>query len=442
MGADEIRWLYCRHNPANNINFGPGPAEELRSKFLLKLWNTYAFLCNYARIDGFDPNAPRVAVEDRPDIDRWILSDLQYLIETAREEYENFNVPAFCVQAERFVDDLLSNWYVRRNRRRFWKSEQGPDKLAAYQTLHAVLVTLTKLLAPIMPFLSETMYQNLTVKSGLRNSAVPRSVHLCDFPTPDETLIDTELSEDMTALLRLVSMGMAARNDARIKLRQPLAEVKIQPGHESDRRAVERFDDQIREELNVKKVTLHDPAHGPLIQHGVSLNMKSAGPKFGPRVQQVQAALNAANPEYVVAAFNALKPIELSCADDDVTLERADVRPYLILPEGWAGVADAGTQVLIDIRITESLKLEGLAREIVRHVQELRKTAGLQMEDRIELSLQTESAALRKAIETHREYICRETLAVKFTTEPLGDGAHRADVKVEGQALRIELRKA
>ena len=149
MGVDVMRWMYCRHNPAANINFGYGPAEELRNRFMLKLWNTYAFFCNYARLDGFDPNTPVVPVRERPDIDRWILSDLQLLIQTARREFEHYNVMAFCLEAEKFVDDKLSNWYVRRNRRRFWKSEKSADKLAAYQTLYTVLTTLIRLFAPV-----------------------------------------------------------------------------------------------------------------------------------------------------------------------------------------------------------------------------------------------------------------------------------------------------
>ncbi|HLW64229.1 MAG TPA: isoleucine--tRNA ligase, partial [Gemmataceae bacterium] len=161
IGADVIRWLYCRQNPAANINFGPGPADEVGKNFVLKLWNVYAFFCNYARLDEFDPAKPQVAIGERPDIDRWILSDLQLLIQKARASFESYDVMGFCLEAERFVDDKLSNWYVRRNRRRFWKSEHGPDKDAAYQTLYTVLVTLTKLLAPIVPFLTESMYQNL-----------------------------------------------------------------------------------------------------------------------------------------------------------------------------------------------------------------------------------------------------------------------------------------
>jgi isoleucyl-tRNA synthetase len=248
MSADLIRWLFCRHSPANNLDFGPGPAEELRSQFTLKLWNSYAFFCNYARLDSFDAAAPHVPVAERPDIDRWILSDLEILIQTARRSMEEYNVQGFCLEAERFVDDKLSNWYIRRNRRRFWKSEQGADKLAAYQTLYAVLTTLTKLFAPIMPFLAEAMYTNLRESSKEGQPGKTRdsfSVHLCDYPKLDQSLLDEQLSEDMDALLRLVSLGSAARNSVKIKVRQPLAEMKVQPATDGERRAVERFAYQI-----------------------------------------------------------------------------------------------------------------------------------------------------------------------------------------------------
>lgn len=438
LGADLMRWLYCRQNPASNINFGSGPAEELRNKFTLKLWNTYAFFCNYARLDNFDPNAPAVPIKDRPDIDRWILSDLQKLIQLARAAFESFNIMTFCLEAERFVDDKLSNWYVRRNRRRFWKSEQGSDKLAAYQTLYTVLTTLCRLFAPLMPMLTDEIYQNLVARGTGRGV----SVHLDPYPTADESLIDAKLSDDMEALLRLVSLGSAARNTVKIKVRQPLAEMKVQPGDDAEQRAVERFAEQICDELNIRKVSLHPATNGPLLQIQIKPNMKSLGPKFGPRLNEVVKALGTADATTVAAAVQAGKSYELACPGGPVTLDAADVIVQQQAPEGWAGVADRGTQVVVDARITDELKLAGLAREVVRHVQELRKEAGLQMEDRIVLYLHTESPLLRTAIEKHRDYIERETLTVHWATQPLGADAAHADVKIEGQPLRIELRKA
>jgi isoleucyl-tRNA synthetase len=434
VGSDLMRWLFCRHNPVHNLNFGYGPVEEIRNKFVLKLWNTYAFFCNYARLDGFDPAAPQVPIRKRPDLDRWILSDLQLLIQTARREFERFNVHAFCLEAEQFVDDRLSNWYVRRNRRRFWKSEQGEDKLAAYQTLYTVLVTLTKLFAPVIPFLTESMHRNL--------AGAPASVHLTDFVETDEALIDVDLSADMDALLRLVSLGSAVRNSVKLKVRQPLAEMRVQATDERERRAVERFADQICEELNIKKVTLHDPANGTLLRSEVKPNMKTLGPKFGPKIKEAVSALAAADTTKVAEDVQAGRPVELSSSNGPLMMEPADVVLQVKPPEGWAGLADRGTQVAIDTRITPELAGEGKAREVVRHVQELRKKSGLEMEDRIVLQLDTASEALAQAIQSHRSYICNETLAVELSPHRLDGDVHRANVKIDGDPLLIELRKA
>jgi isoleucyl-tRNA synthetase len=442
VGADVIRWVFARHNPANNVNFGAGPADEVRNKVVLKLWNTYAFFCNYARLDGFDPLEPATPYAERTDLDRWILSDLQLLIGLARRSFESFDLASFCLACERFIDERLSNWYVRRNRRRFWKSEAGPDKLAAYQTIYTVLVTLSKLVAPVMPFLAEVLYQNLVHSAAEGVNAEP-SVHHCDYPAPDESLIDRELSADMDALLRLVSLGASARNNLKIKVRQPLAELKVMPAGDVERRAALRFADQIREELNVKRVTLHDAASGPLLARELKSNQKAMGPKFGPRLKVIQKALAESDPEAIAAALDGAGSFSLSLPDGDpVILTPEDVTVSLNAPQGWTGVADRGTQLALDGRITPELADEGMGREAVRHIQELRKTARLEMEDRIELYLGTESAALRKALDAHRDYICAETLTTNCTTEPLSGDSSAATVKVDGQALVIELRRA
>jgi isoleucyl-tRNA synthetase len=438
MGADVIRWMFARHNPAHNLDFGPAPAEELRAKFTLKLWNVYAFFCNYARLDGFDPSAPPLPLAERQDLDRWVLSDLQHLVRTARESFESYNLMAFCLEAERFVDDKLSNWYVRRSRRRFWKNEQSTDKQAAYQTLYTTLLTLAKLFAPIMPFLTETMYQNL------KTTDMPESIHLCAFPTVDETLIDVELSEEMNCLLSLVSLGLAARNSVKIKVRQPLAELKVQAGADSKEHAVvERFGDQLREELNVKVVSLHDPEWGPLLTPEVKPNPKTLGPKFGARLKEVASAIAAADTEDLAVKARAGDCIELPCAGETILLEPGDLFVIQKAPEGWVGMVDDETQIALDTRLTEALSLEGTARDVVRHVQEQRKEAGLEMEDRIALYLGTDSEKLRQAIAAHRDYIAAETLTIEWSSQPLtGPGVHRATVKVEGQSLTIELRRS
>jgi len=439
MGVDVMRWLYSRHNPAANINFGPGPADELRSKLLSKLWNSYKFFCDNARVPvergGFDASAPAVPVRDRPDIDRWLLSDLQLLVRKAHEAFPSFNMMAFCLEAEKYVDDKLSNWWVRRNKRRFWKSEAAQDKLAAYQTLYTVLVTLTKLFAPVMPFVTESMYRNLV------DGDEGRSVHLCEYPQVDESLIDAELSQDMDAVFDLVTLGSAARNSVKQKVRQPLAVMKVLPGDERMRHAPKRFAALIGDELNIKQIVLADANEGALLREEVKPNMKTLGPKFGPRLKEVQTAILRADPKELGAKVRGGAPFEFPCPEGAVMLDPADVIVTTIAPTDWAGAAERGTQVLIDCRITDELKREGMAREVIRHIQSARKDADLDMEDRIVLHLGTEAEELRRAIDAHRDYIGSETLTTEWASQPLGDGAYQASVKVDGQALRVELRK-
>jgi isoleucyl-tRNA synthetase len=439
MGVDVMRWMFCRHNPANNINFGYSAADEIRNRFVLKLWNTYAFFSNYARLDGFDPDAAAVPVRERPDIDRWMLSDLQLLIQTARRQFENYDVMGFCIAAEAFVAEKLSNWYVRRNRRRFWKSEKSDDKLAAYQTLYTVLTTLIRLFAPVMPFLTEVIYQNLA--RGAEKTDREASIHYCSFPVVDESLIDLDLSADMEALLRLVSLGSSARNSVRIKVRQPLSEIIIQPANDSESHAVQRFAEQISEELNIKKISLHDPAQGQLLEYEASPNLKTLGPKYGERVKEIRAALAGLDPNFLVAKVQAGASIELDCTGTKVHLDADDILLKAKARSGWIGLVDHGTQLLLDTRISKELAQEGIAREIVRHVQELRKKSGLEMEDRIALHLASESSELRGAAEAHSSYISAETLAVELPRAPLDGDSHAISVKVDGHPLTIQLRK-
>jgi isoleucyl-tRNA synthetase len=366
---------------------------------------------------------------------------LQLLIQAAHEAFQSFNVMAFCLKVEAFVDDKLSNWYVRRNRRRFWKSEQGADKQAAYQTLYTVLLTLVKLCAPVIPFMTEKMYQNLGEPGA---SATGVSVHLCDYPVADETLIDHELSDEMDALLRLVSLGGSARNAVKIKTRQPLAEIKILPSNGAERKAIERFADQVRDELNIKKVTLHDPTNGPLLTFDVKLNPKAAGPKFGPKLAAVSAAL--AKRTDAAETLQAGKPINIGIPEGDgdifaTVIDPADVWITPKVEKGWGGIADHGTQILLDGRITPALELEGLAREVIRYVQNARKDAGLEMDDRIILYLHTDDAKLAEAIRVHRDYIANETLVKEWATAPLDESAYRIEVKIEGMKLVIHLKK-
>jgi isoleucyl-tRNA synthetase len=436
IGADVIRWMYFRHNPAVNINIGPGPADEVRARFHLKLWNVYAFFCNYARLDSFDPAQPPLPLLARADIDRWILSELQGLVTTARSAFDEYDSQRFCLAAEEYVDDKLSNWYVRRSRRRFWKNEQGDDKCGAYQTLFCVLVTLAKLIAPVNPFLAESLYQNLVVKTG---AGGPASVHLCDYPVPDPSFVESQLSGDVNALLRLTQLGLAARNMAKIKVRQPLTELVVQPRDADDRRAVTRFAVELCDELNVKSVSLRDPLTnpGPLLTVDVRPNMRTLGTKFGAQIKAACEALSVPPAPELVAKARGDAPFALG----GFTFDPADVVVAYRAPEGYVGIEDGGTQIAIDARLTDELRAEGLGRDVVRHVQTVRKESGLEMEDRIVLFLGTESPLLRGAIDTHRDTIARETLTAQWATEVPARG-NRKTVKVEGGELTIALERA
>ena len=441
LGADAMRWLYCRHSPAANLNFGPKTVHETRSKFHIKLWNCYAFFCNYARLDGFDPTAAQVPVTERPDIDRWILSDLQGLVRTARESFEKYDVMSFCLEAERFVDDRLSNWYVRRNRDRFWSKtaeldDTGKrDKLAAYQTMHKVLSTLAKLIAPVVPFLAETMWGNLRAKTD------PESVHLCDYPLCNDNIIDAELAYRVGMLLKIINLGNAVRNKSGIKVRQPLANITIQAHNREAEDAVLGFQNQILEELNVKSITLLGPNTATILDITAVINKKTAGPKLGSKLLKAKAQLDTLIEDLRFAILSPLTN-DGGLLLAGVWLSTSDILIDYHAPDGWLGTHDRVAKVMIDTRITPELKAEGIARDVVRLVQDARKDAGLDVADKIELHLGTDSDTLTQAIMTHQATIAGETQASRWADTPLNGDAHTvAGKKVDGHPLTISLRK-
>ena len=439
IGADVMRWMYCRANPAAHLNFGPEPANDVRSRVFFKLWNTYAMFCNYAIGDGFDPTAPAVPAAERPDIDRWLLSNLQLLVKAARAAYERYDVMTFALACETFIEGDLSNWYVRRNKDRLHSKNTEldaaglNDKQAAYQTLYTTLTTLCKLMAPCVPFVTEVMWQNLFVKAqGVNAPLAGASVHLCDFPDADDALIDAALTEDMAAVRTVITLGLSARQAAKLNVRQPLAELVVS-GTEATNRAVVRFTDLIVDELNVKAVRLHTgPA--PLLTMSAKINPTTAKKKLGAKFKEAEDAL-----AKLTAADLDTKPFVLA----GVTLDAADVVREYAAADGWCGVEDRGTQVAIDTRVTEALKLEGLARDIVRQVQSARKDAKLDLLDKIALHLHGDAPELAKAITAHRETIATAVQATTWSETALtGDGVHTATVKIDGQPLTITLRVA
>ncbi|MFQ5730546.1 MAG: class I tRNA ligase family protein [Planctomycetaceae bacterium] len=442
LGVDTIRWLYLAQNPAQDLRFGTRhpdepvklntpvgiisetseglptckvtstPADEVRRQVLIPLWNSYAFFVNYARLDEFDPNSAPVPVADRPEIDRWILSNLQALIQKCREAFETFDTPSACAAAAEFIDDL-SNWYIRRNRRRFWRSKDATDidKLAAYQTLYEVLVALTKVLAPMVPFLSERMYQNLAVNSDNPQSAIrnPQSVHLCDYPLPDDQRLDPDLNSRMAVAQRVVKLGHKLREESNLRVRQPLGELRYTCGLAEQLESVDSLGDVIREELNVKRLTPRDNLDD-LVSYSFKPNLKTLGPKYGKMLGAIRREL----PEMDPAIFAPLRngqAVIATIAGNEITLHPDDVLISTEPAADWVCADDRGIQVALSTALTPELQAEGIRNDFIRHVQQCRKNANLEIKDRIHVFYHTKDAACGLAVEQWSDDIKLETLA-------------------------------
>ena len=434
IGVDVMRWLYAAMAPERNVLFGPVHCDAVRREIILPWWNVYSFFSNLARVDNFNPVEHTVAASERSLLDKWILSDLHSLIRVAHESYSTFDVARFCGEARRFVE-TLSTWYVRRSRRRFYGQGWPCDKRAAYATLYEVLTTFNRLIAPIVPHMAEKIYQNLV---AAQIPDAPASVHHVPFPEGDESLIDESLSAHVAASLRLVSLARAARKESKLKVRQPLAELIVVPGDEAERQAVVMFEDHFLDELNVKIVTLRDSAD-EMVTMTVEPNMKTIGPKFGRHVAAARKAIEELDGREVEATLGRGERVTITVDGNETPIDADDVTIRKSYGDDWAGADDGLTVVMIDKRITPELKNEGLAREIVRNVQNLRRQAGLEIDDRINLGLATASAALETAIDTFGDYIRKETLAVSIAMAPLPGDAPRAEVKIDGQPLEITL---
>ena len=407
QGADAFRWyLFTVSSPWYPRRFFPEAIEEVVRKFLLTLWNTYSFFVVYANIDGFDPADHRLPEANRPLLDRWLIASRERLIGRVRRGLDNYDVTASGRHIQEFVDEL-SNWYIRRSRRRYWKSEEDEDKISAYLTLHESLVAVAKLLAPYTPFIAEEMYRNLVC--SLDADAV-ESVHLCDFPQAREELVDEDLLFQMEAVRRVVNMGRAARNKAAIKTRQPLAAaIVVADGRE--RAALESLEQLVLEELNVKKVEYIADA-GALTSVVLKPNLQKLGPRFGPRRPQVDAAIAALQSAETLAKLEAGGSIGINVDGQEETLSRDEILVEEVEKEGLSVERQGERAVAIDTVITDDLRREGLARELVHKVQNMRKEAGLEIEDTIAVYLSGSRPLLDVAGEYadffKAETLCRE----------------------------------
>jgi isoleucyl-tRNA synthetase len=432
IGSDVMRWMYCRHTPTNNLNFGYGIAQQIERKMFGTLWNTYAFFANYARLDGFDPSAPEVPVAERPEIDRWLLSNLQMLVASSHRNFGDHWLSPFVRQAEDFIEEL-SNWYVRRNRRRFWRgrTENDRDKLAAYQTLYATLTTLCKLLAPIIPFVTERIYQNL------RTDSDPESIHLSDYPTPDDSLVDESLSFEMSVIQQVVTEAHSLREKAAHRTRQPLPELRVATNDEAHRNALAHLGPLATDELNVKQIVVVDELEG-LTTLTAKPNFAALGPRFGKDANKVAAAITAAPPD-TLRALHEGTPATLLVDGQEVSITPEDVLLQVETAGGWL-VGEAGNlRLALATTISPELRREGLARDLVRHLQQLRADTNLNIEDRIDATYETPDPGLKQAISEWTDYIKAETLADSFSEGTLETEAR--ELSLQGAPIKLWLRR-
>ncbi len=426
-GADALRWLmFADGNPWVSRRVGTQQLDDVVRRFLLTIWNTHVFFTTYARIDGFDPSSPAPVVSERPINDRWILAELADVIDVVDRGLDTYDVSSATRRIERFVDDL-SNWYVRRSRRRFWRGvEEDPsDKAAAYHTLHTTLATLAQLLAPFVPFLAERLWQDLVVSV---DASAADSVHLTDFPFADPRWRDDAVLGAMATARRLVELGRQARTDSGHRVRQPLARALVAvPAREAEGLALVR--DEVADELNLHEVELAEAATG-VVDRSLRPNFRALGPAFGQDAPRVARALSELDSDAAEALLSGGRDGDLALdVEGQVFTVTPDMYEVVEMPRtGWSVARDGSYAVALDTTLTPELEVEGAARELVRAVNERRKEIGLDLADRIHLALTLEPADLGERMESagHLQAVAREVLATAVERSASSDRASGA----------------
>ncbi|MBN1852335.1 MAG: isoleucine--tRNA ligase [Pirellulales bacterium] len=454
-GADALRWYFFSNQPPwTGIRYNEQAIKESIPEFLLRLWNVYSFFVIYANIDGFDPaehlsgnvgqldgSRLRVARTCRPiarrcELDRWILGELDTTAADMIERMDAYDNYAACQKISAFVD-ALSNWYVRRSRDRFWASDkQSPEKLDAYWTLYECLVTTTRLIAPFTPFLAEAIWQNLAV--AIFGDRTVESVHLSDYPTSRAMDQDQDLSTRMGLVREIASLGHSARNNAKIKVRQPLAKVEVVLTDTTHLEWLTRHTALIEDELNVKAVEF--TTHGEeYISYSVVPNFKRLGPRLGKNMPEAKKILGQANGAELLAELKNQGHVTVILPDQNhVKLDREDIEIRMAAKEGWAAAEGRQCVVVLSTELTESLVQEGIARDVTRAIQDARKALDCQYTDRIRLGIVTEAQDIQAAISNFADYIQEETLAIELTLKPI-PGVERTEVQIGGQRLDLSI---
>ncbi|RPJ37390.1 MAG: hypothetical protein EHM21_18115 [Chloroflexi bacterium] len=432
-----MRWLYANQKPENDLAFGYNRGDETRRQFLIPLWNAYSFFVTYANLDGwspvgpFDPDYPEGQTPQSENLlDMWVLARLNQLVErvTTSLDESDFMVAANNIGV--FIDDL-TNWYVRRSRRRFWKSEHDSDKNNAYATLYHVLVKLGRVLAPFTPFATESMYQNLV------RSVYPEaheSVHHTRWPRMDAPAVDQAMLDQMALARQAASLGLAARSSANLKVRQPLDKAMAYAG--GVKTLSPAMVDMVTDELNVKAFEFVEEA-GKLVNYRVLPDNKLLGPKYGAQFPRIRAALASLDPVEIAAKVQSGQPVSVEVDGQTIELAPNELLVQSTPVEGLAVATDKGISVALDATLTPELKAEGLARELVRRVQDMRKKAGFNIEDRIVTYYQVSnpSEQLKDVLTNWADYLCAETLTVDFVSAQPPESAYVEEQQVEGDTL-------
>ncbi len=428
FGSDPLRWYMIANSaPWDNLKFNPEGVTEVSRKLFSTLYNTYSFFALYANVDGFDGTAPEIPVKDRPEIDRWIISLLNTLVKDAESALDDLEPTKAARAINDFVIDNLSNWYVRLNRKRFWGGEMNDDKLSAYQTLYTCLLTVAKLMAPIAPFYSDQLYRDLTGDDS--------SVHVSLYPVANEADIDKKLEERMSIAQRVTSMVLALRRKINIKVRQPLTAIMVPAIDDAQRDALECMKDLILSEVNVKELRIVGNDEGILVKR-VKPDFKKLGPKLGKQMKAAAAVLQSLdNNEIIAFEKNGYTDIILS----DGNTARIDLTDVEILSEdipGWLVANDGNLTVALDVTVTPELRLEGLARDIINRVQNIRKTRDYDITDRIEIVF-APNQEVDDAIKTFGDYIARQVLAESVEIASL-DGKDNIEIlDIDGMEVPV-----
>ena len=425
-GADATRWyMITNAQPWDNLKFDLDGITEVQRKFFGTLYNTYSFFGLYANIDNFSYAEEDVPFADRPEIDRWILSKLNTLISSVDKAYEEFEPTLAGRLIYDFTADQLSNWYVRLCRRRFWKGEYSTDKISAYQTLYKCLETLSIMMSPIAPFFSDRLFQDLDAVSGRCNV---ESVHLAEFPIANTSEIDTDLEARMEIAQKVSSMVLSLRAKEKIKVRQPLQRIMVPVLSETFKRQISAVKDLILSEVNIKEIEYLDESSNILVKR-IKPNFKTLGPKFGKHMKSIAAAVNGFGEEEI-ATLEKNQEMELDLGEEKLTISMEDVEITTDDIPGWLVASEGGLTVALDITLTEELKGEGVARELVNRIQNMRKDSGFEVTDRIEIKIKN-TPAISSAVEANKIYICAEVLADSLELVEIATGGTAVEIDAE-----------